>query len=241
MSTPWQFWPGFDRGFVNPAADHFAEVERKNIEEEALIAEREKGLQKVGEELGRKYGLKFIGTYRRHEDGVSVPKNPRLAWSIPPKRIIMFGFEIASAGTVGWRVRQRLAEGVVLSGKQSTGWTVWLEEKDLYEKIAKIFKPAVLPPAGERNLEQNGTLTNFGGHYRIMGATRNAQFWVICPDGSFREPDEDVGRGYARNTKVLRVTNYGRLSHPRSWRFPGVNRTQRQFTSLKWINCQWAI
>ncbi|OGZ00028.1 MAG: hypothetical protein A2945_04275 [Candidatus Liptonbacteria bacterium RIFCSPLOWO2_01_FULL_52_25] len=33
-------------------------------------------------------------------------------------------------------------------------------------------------------------LINFGGHFRVMGRTDNAQFWVVQPDGSLREPDE---------------------------------------------------
>jgi hypothetical protein len=31
---------------------------------------------------------------------------------------------------------------------------------------------------------------DFGGHFRVMGATGNAQYWVIRPDGSERDPDE---------------------------------------------------
>ena len=33
-------------------------------------------------------------------------------------------------------------------------------------------------------------LVDFGGHFRVMGATGNAQYWVIRPDGSEREPDD---------------------------------------------------
>ena len=33
-------------------------------------------------------------------------------------------------------------------------------------------------------------LVDFGGHFRTMGATKNAQYWVIEPDGLEREPDE---------------------------------------------------
>lgn len=33
-------------------------------------------------------------------------------------------------------------------------------------------------------------LIDFGGHFREMGRTGNAQYWVIRPDGSEREPDE---------------------------------------------------
>lgn len=198
MSKPWQFWTGNCR---NPAADHFDRVIEKNREEEARCAAREEGLKVLGCELGAKHGLKFIGTRRLYPPGTSIPRNPKLQWMVPPKSVIELGFEVAPAGMAGWRVSQRLAEGVVLSGKNSTGWHVWLDEKDLGD-ITKIFKPSVLPPPEERNRTQSdGTLANFGGHYRVMGAAKNAQFWVIRPDGSLREPDEDVGRGYCQKYK----------------------------------------
>src|SRR3989344_5212256 len=44
-------------------------------------------------------------------------------------------------------------------------------------------------------------ILNFGGHYRVMGATNNVQFWVIRPDGSLREPDEEEGRGHNQQYK----------------------------------------
>lgn len=197
MSQAWQFWTG---NAVNPAAEHYRRVIEQNQKEEARLAAHEEEMKVVGRELGAKHGLKFIGTSLQHPPGTSVPKNPRLQWMVPPKSVIKLGFEVAS-GIAGWRVQQQLAEGVVLSGKLSTGWSVWLEENEL-DKITKIFKPAVLPPAEERNREQSdGTLANFGGHYRVMGMTGNAQYWVVRPDGSLREPDEDRGRGYAQKYK----------------------------------------
>ena len=200
MSQAWQFWPGVGRNFVNPAYEHYKRVVEKNQQEEARLAAHEEDMKIVGRELGAKHGLKFIGTSRQHPPGTSVPKNPRLQWMVPPKSVISLGFEVAS-GIAGWRVRQQLAEGVVLSGKLSTGWSVWLEEKDL-GNITKIFKPEVLPPAEDRNREQSdGALANFGGHYRVMGMTGNSQYWVVRPDGSLREPDEDRGRGYAQKYK----------------------------------------
>ncbi|MFA6131052.1 MAG: hypothetical protein WC730_02230 [Patescibacteria group bacterium] len=32
-------------------------------------------------------------------------------------------------------------------------------------------------------------LANWGGHFRVMGASGNCDYWVICPDGTLREPD----------------------------------------------------
>ncbi len=200
MSQAWQFWPGVGRNFINPAYEHYKRVVEKNQQEEVRLAAHEEEMKVVGRELGAKHGLKFIGTSRQHPPGTSVPKDPRHQWMVPPKSVIKLGFEVAS-GIAGWRVQQQLAEGVVLSGKLSTGWSVWLEESEL-DKITKIFKPAVLPPAEDRNREQSdGTLANFGGHYRVMGMTGNAQYWVVRSDGSLREPDEDRGRGYAQKYK----------------------------------------
>jgi hypothetical protein len=145
MSYAWQFWPGIGRNVVNPSAEHFAKIAERNRQDEEHAAAREKELQAVGEELEGKHGLKFIGTRRGYPPGTSIPKNPKLGWMIPAKSVISLGFEVAPAGIAGWRVRQLLAEGVTLSGKFSTGWNVWLEEKDL-GNITKIFKPPVLPP-----------------------------------------------------------------------------------------------
>lgn len=201
MSNAWRFWPGVGGNVVDSSRDHYNKVIEQHAAEEARLAAHEEEMKIVGRELGAKHGLKFIGTSRQHPPGTSVPKNPRLQWMVPPKNLIKLGFQVASAGTAGWRVQQQLAEGVVLSGKLSTGWSVWLEEDELY-KITKIFKPAVIPPADERNHEQSdGTLVNFGGHYRVMGMTGNSQYWVVRPDGSLREPDENRGRGYAQKYK----------------------------------------
>ncbi len=40
-------------------------------------------------------------------------------------------------------------------------------------------------------LQNSGeVLTNWGGHFRTMGATGNCDYWVVRPDGSLRDPDE---------------------------------------------------
>lgn len=47
-------------------------------------------------------------------------------------------------------------------------------------------------------MDEGTILINFGGHYRVMGSTDNANFWVLDPHGFPRNPDlvEDR-RGYA--------------------------------------------
>jgi hypothetical protein len=46
-------------------------------------------------------------------------------------------------------------------------------------------------PETLQQLQEAGEiLTNWGGHFRTMGRTGNAQFWVVRPDGSKRLPDE---------------------------------------------------
>lgn len=41
-----------------------------------------------------------------------------------------------------------------------------------------------------RKNEQGEILANFGGHFRVMGAAGQCQYWVIQPNGIEREPDE---------------------------------------------------
>ncbi len=54
-------------------------------------------------------------------------------------------------------------------------------------------------------------LMNFGGHFRVMGATANIQYWVITADGIERNPDEVNYRG--------RYTSEGE----KKWRLVGPN------------------
>lgn len=42
----------------------------------------------------------------------------------------------------------------------------------------------------EQSQNSGQILVDFGGHFRVMGATSNAQYWVIKTDGTEREPDE---------------------------------------------------
>jgi len=39
-------------------------------------------------------------------------------------------------------------------------------------------------------MDRGELLVNFGGHFRVSGATRQADYWVVKPDGTLREPDE---------------------------------------------------
>lgn len=41
-----------------------------------------------------------------------------------------------------------------------------------------------------RRSEQGEILANFGGHFRVMGAAGQCQYWVIQPNGAERDPDE---------------------------------------------------
>lgn len=66
--------------------------------------------------------------------------------------------------------------------------TSWVERaKGIIEKFVTVESEL-------KSLEQRQgsgeVLVDFGGHFRVMGATGNAQYWVIKPDGSEREPDE---------------------------------------------------
>jgi hypothetical protein len=50
---------------------------------------------------------------------------------------------------------------------------------------AAIAKKAEL----EKRRLAGDLLLDFGGHFRVMGATGQAQYWVVAADGSLREPD----------------------------------------------------
>lgn len=96
--------------------------EEKKFQEEsartlALTMENEK-LETRAKKAGTKYGYEFIGI--RDQDGIKE-----------------FGF-IINRGTAGWRIRQRLKDPNMLSGKLSTGWKIWVKEEDL-DDLEKLF------------------------------------------------------------------------------------------------------
>ncbi|NCU44154.1 hypothetical protein EOM71_00555 [Candidatus Falkowbacteria bacterium] len=74
----------------------------------------------------------------------------------------------------------------------TAGWydslTAWVE------KARRIFGEITVVEEGLKALEQRQNsgevIVYFGGHFRTMGATHNAQYWVIRADGTEREPDE---------------------------------------------------
>lgn len=41
----------------------------------------------------------------------------------------------------------------------------------------------------EQKQNSGELLVDFGGHFRVMGATNQAQYWVVCSDGTLRDPD----------------------------------------------------
>lgn len=244
MSNAWQFWTG---NASNPAEEHYRRVVAEKQEEEVRLVAREEELKKLGQELGAKHGLRFIGTSRRHEPGVSIPKNPKLQWMVPPKRIILLGFEVAPAGTAGWRVRERLAEWVRLSGQNSTGWSVWLEEKDL-GRLAEIWRKPDLPPMEERSVPQkDGTLANFGGQVRESGYSNNAAYYVVATDGSFRNPDvitktEKLWKVIAEDELALyHAKSFQHAEHVFEVRhLPEAGLTEAQKATVDWLQEQIA-
>lgn len=182
MSKAWQFWPGHGRNMINPQADRYNKVVEEYRQEEIELAAHEEVLKARGEEIEKECGFKFLGVSRRHESGVGVSKNPKLRWMIPPKRIFLLGFEIASAGSKGWKVRDVLADWAKprLSGKLSYGWNIWLNESELC-LLKDVFRK---PPEAE-----------FKAWHRRGGASHQGDGWVIRPDGNLRQPDhEEVPR-----------------------------------------------
>ncbi|MFA6587940.1 MAG: hypothetical protein WCT08_02625 [Patescibacteria group bacterium] len=186
MDRSQKFWTG---NSVNPVAEHYRRVIEDNRQKEAELVAHEAVLAAHGPEFAAKQGLRFLGTRRRYPEGTRIEKDPRLSWMTPPKSVIELGFEVAPAGTAGWRVRGKLAPWVQLSGKQSSGWIIWLEEKDI-ARLSEIWRKPDIPPVEERSVPQpNGTLTNFGGVFRECGYSNNKEYFVIATDGILRNPD----------------------------------------------------
>src|SRR3989338_3255930 len=65
-----------------------------------------------------------------------------------------------------------------------------------------------------RRSEQGEILANFGGHFRVMGAAGQCQYWVIQPDGAERDPDEvEYRKRYtAEGSKTWRLVGPGELA-----------------------------
>jgi hypothetical protein len=42
--------------------------------------------------------------------------------------------------------------------------------------------------------ERGEVLVDFGGHFRRMGKTGQCDYWVVCPDGTLRDPDKVMYR-----------------------------------------------
>jgi hypothetical protein len=91
--------------------------ERRAQEELARTMDKEE-LETRARKAGAKYGYEFI----RVSDLGGIKE---------------FGF-IINRGTAGWRVRQSLKDPSMLSGKLSTGWSIWVKEEDL-DNLQKFF------------------------------------------------------------------------------------------------------
>lgn len=95
--------------------------EKKKLQKEQEIAKANEAVIERAKEAGNKYSFEFLGT-SKSASGVKT-----------------FGFQI-NKGTAGWRVSQRLKDPKMLSGKLSTGWSIWVKEEDL-DDLGKFFVP----------------------------------------------------------------------------------------------------
>jgi hypothetical protein len=91
----------------------------KRTQEESASRLAWEELQKKAKDAGARCGYKFIGT----GDNANGART--------------FGFLI-NQGTRGWRVAKTLKDSSMLSGSLSTGWSIWVEEKDL-DNLKKFF------------------------------------------------------------------------------------------------------
>lgn len=71
------------------------------------------------------------------------------------------------------------------------GWsgslTSWIENaKGVLARFTNVSSEMA---ALEQKQNSGEVLVDFGGHFRVMGATSQAQYWVVRSDGSLRDPD----------------------------------------------------
>ncbi len=123
-------------------------------------------------------------------------------------------FELAEA-TLRRQV-QEIAQESGFDTMSTEGWydslTSWVEKaKAVVEKWQAT--EAELKTLEERK-SSGEVLVDFGGHFRVMGATGNAQYWVIMPDGSERDPDEvEYRKRYtSEGSKKWRLVGPGELA-----------------------------
>ncbi len=117
----------------------------------------------------------FVGT----DELSSIVVAERLCGSMNDRQAALEGLERVK-DALGERDRKTLEISDVLQGdQQDFGLAL--------QKIREIEELFAAQAAGE-------VLVNFGGYFRRMGATGNADFWVVRPNGSRREPDVKDGR-----------------------------------------------
>lgn len=83
------------------------------------------------------------------------------------------------------------------------------------EKLASRLSEAWAQAEQLRQFRDAGEiLVNFGGHFRVMGATGQAQYWVVMPNGTERDSEEvDYRKRYiSEGFKLWRLVGRGELA-----------------------------
>lgn len=125
---------------------------------------------------------------------------------------------------------QEIAQEQGFDTMPTEGWydslTSWVEKaKGILTKFAEAEQEL---KTLEQRQSSGEVLVDFGGHFRVMGATGQAQFWVIRPDGAERDPDEvEYRKRYtSEGDKYWRLVGPGELAI--SW-FKGCTAASHEF------------
>lgn len=94
------------------------------------------------------------------------------------------------------RAVEELAQMQGFDTMPTEGWidslTSWVEKTE--GVLAKFTEAESELRALQQRKSSGEVLVDFGGRFRVMGATENVQYWVIQSDGTLREPDYRTGR-----------------------------------------------
>ena len=72
-----------------------------------------------------------------------------------------------------------------MNAEELRDWKKWA-----YEIMDEFHRAQPVAMELQQKIEQHELLQNFGGHFRVMGSTGQAQYWVIRSDGRQRDADE---------------------------------------------------
>jgi hypothetical protein len=169
-SDPWFEGRWFQTKEEAVVAQAAAKTKLEEIQVE-LEAAREKkvALEAVKSSYERIIALDFSG-FTEEQSELAARKH---AW--------VNNYYYALSGMNTEQLREMVPEAETISTEVEATITALAKQREEAE-AAKLAYQQAETAAGRQ-------LFNFGGHFRFMGMTGQSQYWVVCPDGSLRNPD----------------------------------------------------